>query len=147
MAEVYVADSKLCGRLLGTNLGKGLHTLNDLLPGALVGEFHGSIITVGEYALRDSRGEGGYGIALRGRDGFILDCYAQVKRGECLMSYANTARHTYKVTRGPGFIKVVDNRNNCEARQDGDRVRLYVGRHKVKAHSELFWAYGCHYNV
>ena len=147
---LYVCESKSCGIRVSSKLGKGLHTMDKLYANTLVGEFHGTIITVEEYEVKELEGKGGYGIGLRGREGFVLDCYEQCMRGECWMSRANTARNSHSWKRGPQYdmgISLVKNRNNCQARQDGDRVRLYVGDRNIQPFSELFWAYGPTYDI
>ena len=47
---------------------------------------------------------------------------------------------------GLGLV-MVRNRNNCVARQDGNRIRLWVGNRRIKSGDELFWPYGCGYKV
>ena len=149
MAEVYVCESRSRGKTVSDRLGKGLHALGKLRKGSLVGEFVGDIITVEEFRIRDAAGRGGYVIYLR--EGVVLDCYDAYLRGECLMSYCNTARssYTYKQVRGcaVGVESIVPNRNNCYARVDGDNARLWVGDRDILEGRELFWAYGPKYSL
>jgi hypothetical protein len=70
------------------------------------------------------------------------------------MSYANTARHTFTFRGGAcpdGYDHIcgkwILNRNNCVARVDGDRVKLWVGGKAIEADVELFWAYGAKYSL
>ena len=149
MAEVYVCESRSRGKTVSARLGKGLHAMDKLKKGSLVGEFVGDVITVEEFKTRDAAGRGGYGIYLR--EGVVLDCYDAYLKGECLMSYCNTARssYTYKQVRGcaVGVESIVPNRNNCYARVDGDKARLWVGDRDVLEGRELFWAYGPKYSL
>ncbi len=149
MAEVYVCESQSVGRTIRDRLGKGLHALVRLDANSLVGEFQGTVRTVAEFEARDAEGKGGYAIFLR--KGYVLDCYEQYRRGECMMSYVNTARFSFswKCIRGcgEGVLVLVPNRNNCFASLNGDRVRLWVGSGCIQADAELFWAYGSRYNV
>jgi hypothetical protein len=149
MAEVYVCESRSRGKTVNDRLGKGLHALGKLKKGSMVGQFVGDVITVEEFKIRDAAGRGGYGIYLR--EGMVLDCYDAYIRGECLMSYCNTARssYTYKQVRGcaVGIESMVPNRNNCYARVDGDKARLWVGDRDILEGRELFWAYGPKYSL
>jgi hypothetical protein len=149
MAEVYVCESRSRGKTVSDRLGKGLHALGKLKRGSMIGEFVGDVITVEEFKRRDTAGRGGYGIYLR--EGVVLDCYDAYLRGECLMSYCNTARssYTYKQVRGcaVGIESMVPNRNNCYARVDGDKARLWVGDRDILESRELFWAYGPKYSL
>jgi hypothetical protein len=149
MAEVYVCESLSVGKTIHHKLGKGLHAMVRLDANSLVGEFNGTVRTVAEFEIRDAEGKGGYAIHLR--KGYVLDCYDQYLRGECLMSYSNTARNSYswKCGRGCGseVLTLSPNRNNCFASLNGDRVRLWVGSGCIQANSELFWAYGSRYSV
>lgn len=149
MANVFVCESSSRGKTINDKLGKGLHAMEKLKKGSLVGEFVGTIITVEEFRVRDAAGRGGYGIYLR--EGVVLDCYDEYLRGECMMSYCNTARssYTYKQVRGcpVGVQSMVPNRNNCHASVDGDRVRLWVNERDVLEGRELFWGYGPKYSL
>ena len=128
-------------------IGDGVIAFEDMEANSFVGEFKGDVVTVAEYQRRDDAGKGGFGI--RVKDGYVLDCYDYHKDKRCMMSYVNTARNTWRWVppkSGLGLV-MVRNRNNCVARQDGNRIRLWVGNRRIKSGDELFWPYGCGYKV
>jgi hypothetical protein len=128
-------------------IGDGVIAFEDMEANSFVGEFRGDVVAVDEYERRECAGRGGFGIWIK--DGYVLDCYDYHRDKRCMMSYVNTARSTWRwevPKSGIGLI-MVKNRNNCIARLNGNRVRLWVGSRRIKCGDELFWPYGGGYKV
>ena len=145
MAQLIISRSR--SFTIGTgHIGNGVVAFEDMDANSFVGEFKGDVVTVAEYERREGEGRGGFGIAVK--DGYVLDCYDYHNDVRCMMSYVNTARNTWRwVLQNNGWAKMVKNRNNCVARLDGNRVRLWVGSRRIKCGDELFWAYGGAYKL
>ena len=93
------------------------------------------------YERLQVQGKGGYAIRLK--DGFVLDCYENAKKGSCLASMSNCPRNVKK--RKNGEFEFISVEANCEifVNRKNNRVTLRVKKNNnIQCMSELCWAYG-----
>ena len=76
------------------------------------------------YEKLQVQGKGGYAIRLK--DGFMLECYENAKKGSCLASMSNCPRNVKK--RKNGEFEFISVEANCEifVNRKNNRVTLKV---------------------
>ena len=127
-------------------IGFGLFTYDYLKGGDHVAYFNGIITTDVVYKSLQVQGKGGYAIRLK--EGFVLDCYENAKKGSCFASMSNCPRNVKK--RKDGEFEFISVEANCEifVNRKNNRVALRVKRNNnIQCMSELCWTYGNSYII
>jgi hypothetical protein len=73
----------------------------------------------------------------------VLDCYAMMRRGKCLASFANSPLH----------VRISEDANervtkNCVISRDYSHQRIalkYIAPNGIAPHTEILWRYGTSY--
>ena len=113
-------------------------SMSGFKAGDPIAKFRGVIKSIAEYDMDAESGKGGYAVLIR--EGFVLDCYDEYKRGVCKASWANCPTNCFDTiikskAKANAYITVDTNRNIVQLR----------ALTNIQPHVEIKWKYGDEY--